>query len=131
MKLVPIVCLTLCSIAFASGSRAGELPAGNAGPPSNKAGHCDSRAGFAALVGTDTCVKIGGRIRADYLTTTFKLKGASGFGQGAAPIRPHAYGGFATSADVDIDARTPTDFGTVRTYVRLRAVNDPNGIYPP
>jgi hypothetical protein len=135
MKLVSIVGLGVFGIVSAGGSMAGELPAGTARPaPEARTARCDSNAGFAALVGTDTCVKIGGRVRADYLTSTFKLKpvvvpGPS-FGQGNAVLmRPPR--GFGTAADVAVDARTPTDFGTVRTYVRMRAVNGLGRGFPP
>ncbi|MBV9245032.1 MAG: porin [Methylobacteriaceae bacterium] len=81
---------------------------------------------FAALLGTDTCLRIGGRIRADFLSAPFKVKGSPSSlpwprpaeTTGSASVWRRARG-LVTSGDVEFDARTPAAFGTMRTYVRV------------
>ena len=62
--------------------------------------------GFVALGGTQTCLRIGGRVRAE---------------AGTAPRRPgrEAPSPVRASGRLSIDARTPTELGPVRTFIRL------------
>jgi hypothetical protein len=66
--------------------------------------------GFAAqgtgIGGTQTCLRIGGRVRAE---------------AGTAPRRPgrEAPSPVRASGRLSIDARTPTELGPVRTFIRL------------
>ena len=109
-----------------SAACAGEWATGNSTTP-KAVGACDQYGeGFAALLGTDTCLRIGGRIRADFLSAPLKVKSSRAslpwprpeetIGSASAWRRAR---GLATSGDVEFDARTPAAFGTMRTYVRV------------
>ncbi|WP_454917063.1 porin [Xanthobacter sediminis] len=90
-------------------------------------------AGYFYIPGTDTCLKIGGYARFDtYVnqTGTFRpdiaTSSAAGFnGPGAGslafPFRDDDDADYLTRARglVDFDARTQTDYGTLRSYVRF------------
>ena len=62
--------------------------------------------GFFKVAGSETCAKIGGRIRTEGVvrSTGDRRSDATGIG---------------TKGSIDIDTRTATDYGTVRTYVRM------------
>ena len=64
--------------------------------------------GFVELPGTTTCVRIGGRVTAEY--------GAASRRVSREPVQ-----GFGSSARVSVDARTDTPYGPVRSFVRVRA----------
>ncbi len=89
-------------------------------------------AGFFFIPGTDTCLKIGGRVRADYAYVGAKAQ-FSGLGTAAtalaassgAPIVSQAKDGqntigYEARGRIDFDARTRTSFGTVQTAAGLR-----------
>jgi hypothetical protein len=77
-------------------------------------------AGFYYMPGTDTCIKLGGYVRAD---TT--LNGASAYDQpawgGAAGQGNRLRSPYATRTrfDFNVDTRTATEYGVVRTYADL------------
>ncbi|MFE1601298.1 porin [Methylobacterium sp. ID0610] len=64
-------------------------------------------AGFARMSGTETCLRIGGRMRAEA-------------GTRIAPARD-ATPSVGAEGRLAIDARTQTELGPARTYIRLRA----------
>ncbi len=74
-------------------------------------------AGFYYIPGTDTCIKIGGYLRAD---TSFNASG--GYDRpawdGAAGQRNRLQNNYVARArqDLNIDTRTATEWGVVRTY---------------
>lgn len=72
--------------------------------------------GFVQAPGTTTCVRIGGRVTTEY-------------GASARRIDRDRIVGFGTSASVALDARTDTDYGPVRTYLRMRAGQGPGPRY--
>lgn len=61
--------------------------------------------GYFYIPGSDTCIQIGGRVRADTGFSESTYRGADSFQFGA-------------QARLNIDARTNTPYGTVRTYLR-------------
>ena len=67
--------------------------------------------GFIKLPGTTTCVRISGRVRADYEVG------------GRRPTRERLggerLGGFGTSGRVTVDSRTQTDYGPLRLIYRM------------
>ncbi len=81
-------------------------------------------AGFFFIPGSDTCLKIGGRVRADYSYVPAKAQFS---GVSAADIATlnqakatqHTLG-WEARGRVDLDARTNTAFGTVQTVAILR-----------
>ena len=74
-------------------------------------------AGFYYIPGTDTCIKLGGYIRAEYafnaggMTETPSWNGSSGQGN-----RLSNNTIYRSRADLNIDTRTATEYGVVRTY---------------
>ncbi len=96
-----LACLAL--VALVAPAPAGELKAA----PKPKGPDCSVHGqGFIGLNGTGTCVKVSGRVRAEAFAVT-PQKGA------APPV-------LGTSAQVGIDSRTSTDYGTVRAVVRVK-----------
>ncbi|MGI6247627.1 MAG: porin [Pseudochelatococcus sp.] len=90
--------------------------------------------GFFYVPGTDTCIRIGGRVRADF-----------GYSQprGATIIETDANGdivsasrdgrqrdatGFKAQARLEVDVRTATDFGLLRTFIRYE-IEKNSGIF--
>ncbi|MDZ5454057.1 porin [Labrys sp. ZIDIC5] len=66
--------------------------------------------GFFYIPGSDTCLKIGGEIRADY-----RVFGGTGFN------RNDDRSAFNTQARIWFDARTETDWGLLRSYFQINA----------
>lgn len=75
-------------------------------------------AGFFYIPGTDTCLKIGGRVRAEYLFVDHDDWDDDSYNRS----------GFRTRARIDLDARTATEYGTLRTYIRLQTTHN-SGAY--
>jgi hypothetical protein len=77
-------------------------------------------AGFYYIPGTDTCIKIGGYVRAD---TTFNggIQGQPAW-NGDIGQRNRYFDNFATRArmDLNIDTRTATEYGLLRTFGETR-----------
>ncbi len=71
-------------------------------------------AGFFFIPGSNTCLKIGGRARAEYQYLQAKHGAQGGGGIGGA-----SKSGFRAQGHVQLDARTATEYGTLRTFVRL------------
>ncbi|MCP2218458.1 MULTISPECIES: porin [Bradyrhizobium] len=73
-------------------------------------------AGFWYIPGTDTCLKLGGYLRADVLANTNTDNVGNVSGQGGAKNRfTNAYT-WRSREDLSIDTRTATEYGVVRTY---------------
>ena len=73
-------------------------------------------AGFYYIPGTDTCIKLGGYLRADVLFNTNSDDTGNTSGAGGANNR-FTNGIMARSReDLNIDTRTATEYGVVRTY---------------
>ncbi len=73
-------------------------------------------AGFFYIPGTDTCIKLGGYLRADVLFNTNSDDTGNTSGAGGAQNR-FTNGIMARSReDLNIDTRTATEYGVVRTY---------------
>jgi hypothetical protein len=67
-------------------------------------------AGFVQVPGTETCVRIGGGLRGEV--------------QAGGPRTPtHDIVGLRSEGRLDFDTRTQTDYGPVRTFVRVRGGN--------
>lgn len=72
-------------------------------------------AGFYYIPGSDTCIKIGGYLRAD-MTVHASDFSAYNSGSGAANNRLTNYFGTRSRVDLKMDTRTATEYGTLRTY---------------
>jgi hypothetical protein len=96
------------SLILAVPALAGERPSAAARP--NACAHHGP--GFAPIPGTDTCVRVSGRVRSEVDVGSARSIGGYGGGGGA---RLNA------EARAALDARTDTDAGPLRTVVRVRA----------
>jgi hypothetical protein len=75
-------------------------------------------AGFFFIPGSNTCLKVGGRVRAEYQYWQAKHGSVGGGGNGGANKS-----GFRSQGQIQLDARTATEYGTLRTFVRLIMAN--------
>lgn len=73
-------------------------------------------AGFVQVPRTQTCIRISGRVRADYVVTS-----------GRRSFSRDQISGFAPSGSVSADVRSETGMGPLRAYVRTRAGGGPYG----
>ena len=128
MKLVKSLLLAAPAAILAVGAQAADLPTKKAAPVSYVK-VCDAYgAGFFYIPGTDTCLKVGGYVRAQYeytprktvatINPSYKAPGASSLTL-TAPAAEDATGWLARGR-VDMDARTQSAWGTVRTVLGLR-----------
>jgi hypothetical protein len=99
------------------GAGAADLPARNASPV-EYVRVCSTRgAGFFHIPGTETCLRIGGRVRAEmrYLEPGSRADDATGT---------------RARARIEADARTRTAYGDLRTFVRYEVTHN-SGNYGP
>jgi hypothetical protein len=73
-------------------------------------------AGFYYIPGTDTCIKLGGYIRADLILNGGSDFGGQFSGVSSASNRLTNYYFARSREDLNIDTRTATEYGVVRTY---------------
>lgn len=73
-------------------------------------------AGFYYIPGTDTCLKLGGYLRVDVLANTNSDDTGNVSGQGGAKNRYTNGYLWRSREDIDIDTRTQTEFGVLRTF---------------
>lgn len=76
-------------------------------------------AGFYYIPGTDTCIRLGGYLRADTMLATNADFDAASSGVGGARNRLTNYLQTQTRQDLQIDTRTATEYGMVRTFAEL------------
>ncbi|MDA9521882.1 polymerase [Bradyrhizobium sp. CCBAU 11434] len=76
-------------------------------------------AGFYYIPGTDTCIKLGGYIRAETVLGSNSIYSGTVSGVGAAHNRLSNYYTSRSRADFTIDTRTATEYGVVRTFADL------------
>ncbi|MBF9232241.1 porin [Microvirga alba] len=107
MKLVKSLLLgTVAGLAAVAGAQAADLPAKKAAPVEYVRVCSTYGAGFFYIPGTETCLRVGGRVRADYL-----------YGE---PLdRANDAIGFRARGRIQADARTATAYGLLRTFVRF------------
>lgn len=75
-------------------------------------------AGFYYIPGTDTCIKLGGYLRAD---TSFNASGAYDAPRWNGPVTRASNDYIARARQtINIDTRTATEYGVVRTYFDVR-----------
>lgn len=116
MKLVKSLLLgSAAGIAAVAGAQAADLPSRKAAPVEYVRVCSAYGAGFFYIPGTDTCLRIGGRVRAEYAV-------GSRYGDGN-----DAYGSRARGR-LNVDARTATAYGTLRTFFRYELTNS-TGVY--
>ena len=76
-------------------------------------------AGFYYMPGTDTCIKLGGYVRADLLGNTNSDYGIGQGAPGGANNRLDNYYQTRARMDFNVDTRTATEYGVVRTYADM------------
>jgi hypothetical protein len=72
--------------------------------------------GFYFIPGTDTCIKLGGYLRVDVLANTNSDATGNTAGAGAANNRFTNGYTWRSREDLNVDTRTSTEYGVVRTY---------------
>ncbi|MFJ5370762.1 porin, partial [Bosea sp. CER48] len=111
MKLVKSLLLgSAAGIAAVAGAQAADLPSRKAAPVEYVRVCTAYGAGFFYIPGTDTCLRISGRVRAEYVV-------GERYGES------DAYGTRARGR-LNIDARTQTAYGTLRTFIRYELTNN-------
>jgi hypothetical protein len=109
MKLVKSLLLgSAAGLLAVTGSMAADLPSRKAAPADYVRVCSAYGAGFFFIPGTETCLRVGGRVRAEYLVGERALS----------TLNEDAFG-FRARARLNIDARTQTGFGTLRTFLRM------------
>ena len=73
-------------------------------------------AGFYYIPGTDTCIKLGGYLRAEVAVNTNSVYTGNTSGQGGANNRFTNGYTWRSRQDLNIDTRTATEYGVVRTF---------------
>jgi hypothetical protein len=115
MKLVKSLLLgSAAGFAAVAGAQAADLPSRKAAPVEYVRVCSAYGAGFFFIPGTETCLRVGGRVRAEYVV-------GERFGES------DAYGSRARGR-LNIDARTATAYGTLRTFIRYELTNN-SGMY--
>jgi len=103
-----------------AGANAADLPSKKAAP-ATYVKICDAYgAGFYTIPGTETCIKLGGRVRADYAMSGKKDYATAVAGTNIATSDRENLWGNEGRARLDFDARTPTSYGTVQAVGSLR-----------
>src|SRR3954453_12000902 len=93
-------------MALSGGALAADLPAKSAVPVEYGRVCSTYGMGFFYVPGTDSCLRVSGRVRADYIYLE-----PSNRSQDATGVRARGR--------LNVDHRTMTDFGLLRTYVRF------------
>jgi hypothetical protein len=117
MKLVKSLLLgTSAGLLAIAGANAADLPSRKAAPVTYVK-VCDAYgAGFFYIPGTDTCLKVGGYVRAEYNYVPSANLYKGGFTAAAAENES----GAQIRTGINMDARTQSAWGTVRTYLAFR-----------
>ena len=113
MKLVKSLLLgSAAGLTAVAGAQAADLPVKKAAPAVEYVRVCTAYgAGFFFIPGTDTCLRLSGRARGEYqYVSTRAFSGALANGDNT---------GYRGTGRINLDARTATDLGTVRTFIRF------------
>jgi len=118
---------TAAAFVAVAGAQAADLPSKKAAP-AQYVKICDAYgAGFFYIPGTDTCLKVGGFVRADFTYVPSKdirtLSSATGTSVVSQVAGLQDETGIQVRGRIDLDARTQSAWGTVQTVVRLRGAN--------
>jgi len=116
MKLAKSLFLgSVAGLAAVAGAQAADLPAKKAAAVEYVRVCSTYGAGFFYIPGTETCLRVGGRVRAEfrYVEPTDRSQDAIGF---------------RTRGRIQLDARTATAYGLLRTFVRFEMTRD-TGVY--
>jgi hypothetical protein len=107
MKLIKSLVLgSVAGLAAVAGANAADLPMTKAAPVEYVRVCTTYGAGFFYIPGTDTCLRVSGRVRADYLYGTPQTRASDAVG-------------FRARGRIQLDARTATAYGLLRSVVRF------------
>jgi Porin subfamily len=121
MKLVKSLLLgTAAGFVAMSGAQAADLPSKKSAPVQFVRVCSAYGAGFFYIPGTETCLRVGGRVRTEYAISE-RFNGVTG-------TQDQDVYGFRARGRLNIDARTQTAYGTLRTFIRYEATIS-NGVY--
>ncbi len=117
MKLVKSLLLgTAGGLMAVAGAQAADLPSRKAAPAAEYVRVCSAYgSGYFFIPGTDTCLRVSGQVRAEALVSSTYGRFSDAYG-----IRARAR--------MNLDARTQTGWGTLRTFIRAE-LNNQNGQY--
>ncbi|QCK87754.1 porin [Phreatobacter aquaticus] len=120
MKTVKSLLLgTAAGFAAIAGAQAADLPGKAA--PAEYVRICDTYgAGFFFIPGTDTCLRIGGYVRADY--TVYLNHTSNTLSNGAVNISNGAFdntSAFQSRFGINFDARSNTEYGLLRSFAQF------------
>ncbi|MGV6871441.1 porin [Pseudochelatococcus sp. B33] len=119
MKIAKSLLLgTAAGFAAISGAQAADLPVAKADPVEYVRVCSTHGAGFFYVPGTDTCIQFSGRLRADYVYIEPRNTNADVLAAGNGRYRDAT--GVKARARLNVDVRTPTEFGTLRAYLRYQ-----------
>ncbi|KZL16786.1 Porin omp2b precursor [Pseudovibrio axinellae] len=105
---IKTLALAASAAAFATSAQAADLPM--AAEPVDYVKACDAfGAGYFQLPGKETCIKLGGRIRAQYVSQDLTDKSTDN--DATSYARGYIY----------FNSMTATDFGTIKTFVELES----------
>ena len=120
MKLAKSLLLGSAAAFVATTGYAADLPSTKAAPVTYVK-VCDIYgAGFFYIPGTDTCLKVGGRVRADYSMAGKQDVYTAAAGTVAILAGAQNASGNEARGRLDMDARTGTGYGTVQTVSSFR-----------
>lgn len=125
MKLAKSLLLgSVAGLAAAAGAQAADLPMRKAAPVEYVRVCSVHGAGFFYIPGSDTCIKIGGRVRAEYryLEPLWSVRPGEGRRKDATGMRARGR--------INVDARTATEWGTLRAFIQVDVTAD-TGSYRP
>jgi len=106
MKLLKSLLLgSVAGLAAVSGAQAADLPSKKAAPVEYVRVCSAYGAGFFYIPGTETCLRVGGRVRAEFRYNDRYQ-------------RAQAATGFRARGRLNVDARTQTAYGTLRAFFR-------------
>lgn len=115
MKLTKSIILSSAAMFASAGAQAADLPVKAKAIEYVKI--CSLYgAGFYYVPGTDTCIKLGGYLRAQVALNTNSFYDAPNNGVGGARNRLSNYYSAQSREDLTIDTRTATEYGVVRTF---------------
>ncbi|MBA5777636.1 porin [Stappia sp. F7233] len=124
MNIKSILLGAAAAAAAVSGAQAADLPA--APEPVDYVRVCDAfGTGFFYIPGTETCLRVAGRVRTEFRVRNFAddpVPGTVGFetrDQDGTTLRARGY--------VRLDARTNTEFGLLRNYTEIFVTQDTGG----
>src|SRR5919205_694172 len=116
MKLVKSLLLgSAAGLAAVAGAHAADLPAKKVAAVEYVRVCSTYGAGFFYIPGTDTCLRVGGRVRAEYAYVEPELREDNSIG-------------FRARGRIQLDARTATAYGLLRTFVRFDITHN-TGVY--